>query len=315
MLFQPTGSDILSPHQTMSKPSRAQWGTLTTQNAAPPFHIDFSPDGDTFLETNDGHSFRVKFADLALISSYFAQFEPDPSPTTLPRLSLVHATWGGLWLVLVTYQHPAPSPSLIPEAVGECFRDALQVANHYAFADFYQKFRSHFTDAGPYMQYAIAVMAGDQLRLKAISHETLRVPIETIPPAVHDLLLQHGGIHWTKLLNLHQTWSAAYDRLLHNLSGDLQVNIRLDGFGERCKRRFSRGCDGLRLAQGRFPVLRKIAAKAVYEVCVANGLRAMCPAVEDAIHEAVGCETCAHRLINAYDAGIRRVFHGVPDTV
>ncbi|WVF68672.1 hypothetical protein IAT40_003443 [Kwoniella sp. CBS 6097] len=129
-----------------------------------------------------------------------------------------------------------------------------------------------------------------------------------IPPVILQILKESKPACLTQLLKAYDLYFSLYDRFAR----DLDVNIRLEGFGTKCKRRFGRGCEAFILSNGNFATLRKIAARATLKTVVENGLKTMCGRLEDSIEDAVRCTTCAHRIVNAYDAVLRSHFHDQP---
>ncbi|WVQ96210.1 hypothetical protein IAU59_003313 [Kwoniella sp. CBS 9459] len=126
-----------------------------------------------------------------------------------------------------------------------------------------------------------------------------------VPPEIVTILRKHKPHALQRLLDAYQTYYSLYDRFAY----DLGVNVRIEGFGATCKRRFGRGCDAYLLSHKNFSNLRKIAARASIKAVVESDMTVMCQLLEEAILVAVRCDTCAHRFVNAYDAVMRSHFH------
>ncbi|OCF43485.1 hypothetical protein I317_02635 [Kwoniella heveanensis CBS 569] len=150
----------------------------------------------------------------------------------------------------------------------------------------------------------------DSKTIKYIPPKDAFQNINWIPTEAVDILKTSKPSALLKLLNAYKTYRALYRSFAVDLGG---VNIRLEGFGTKCKRRFGRGCEAFIMANGKFFTLRNIAARAALKVVVDKELRAMCGVLEDAIEDAVVCTTCAHRIVNAFDAVMRDHFlHQTP---
>lgn len=284
------------------------------------FHPNFSAGGDTILEAKDGVCFLVTFASLVRTSpDWFGRLERDPSIEETPRILLSSVTSKPLAMILSTLFGPKQSALFNQDDIGEDFWDGYQSSKTYGFSTFFEIFIKNHVSASPFIRYTLAAMKDDLSAARIASKLTLRAShLTEFSPHLEKLLRDRAPNYHRRLMDLHRARAEAYQRILAglpNLYSELHVNIKFDGFGTKCKRRYGQGCPAYKHTEGKFGRVMKEAAIAVHRVCVTDRIMYMCQVVEDAIYDAVRCETCANRLINGYEAGLRKIFENVPDSI
>ncbi|KAK8849463.1 hypothetical protein IAR55_004796 [Kwoniella newhampshirensis] len=283
------------------------------------FDPEFCTGGDTVLEARDGVSFRITFRSLAIASpTWFGILVRDPAVTDTPRILLSAVNSRALSMILITLFKPQRKSIFNQNDVGEHFRDAFQASQTYGFSSFLQTFIENHATASPFIRYTLAAIGDDLPNARSASRLTLQQSLTDFSPNLEKLLREQAPSYYRRLMDLHRVRAEAYDRVLTGLPHlytELHVNIKFEGFGSKCKRRYAQGCHAYRHSEGRFPTVMKWAAEAVHRVCVAKRITYMCTPVEDAIYYAVGCQTCANRLINGYEAGLRKVFENTPNSI
>ncbi|WWD20087.1 hypothetical protein CI109_104561 [Kwoniella shandongensis] len=283
------------------------------------FHPDFSIGGDTILEANDGVAFRVAFGSITEASpEWFGRLERDPSIKETPRILLASVTSNALSMILCSFFKPKQAAVFTQNEIGEHFWEAYQASKKYDSTTFLDIFISNHSTASPFIRYTLAAIHDDLPAARTASRGTLRQSLTEFSPILEKLLREQAPSYYRRLMELHRARAQAFERILTglpNLYTDLRVNIKFEGFGTKCKRRYGQGCPAYKHSEGRFGRVMKDAAIAVHRVCVADRITHMCPVVEDAIYDAVRCETCANRLINGYEAGLRKIFEHLPDCI
>ncbi|KAK6908952.1 hypothetical protein I203_102958 [Kwoniella mangroviensis CBS 8507] len=198
--------------------------------------------------------------------------------------------------------------------------DVLNLADYHQFTStFFPKFINILNklNASPLVLYTAYALMDEFNKCDRYAKLTIRSNmLNNIPSTLLTILEQHAPRYFNSLTKLHKEWEEAYSRHYIALVTDLAgVNIQLVGFGAQCKKRFGRGCPGYISSKGNFKELRGRAADAASSCARDNGYKAMNSRIEEAVHTEVGCETCAHRLINAFGAVMSKVFMGVKDGI
>ncbi|WWC95332.1 hypothetical protein V866_002194 [Kwoniella sp. B9012] len=196
----------------------------------------------------------------------------------------------------------------------------LDLTNHHQFTStFFPKFINILSklNASPLVLFTAYSLMDEFDKCDRYARLTIRsTTLNNISPTLLTILEEHAPRYFNSLTKLHKEWDEAYSllyiALVTNLAG---VNIQLVGFGAQCKKRFGRGCPGYISSKGNFKELRGRAADAASLCARDNGYKAMNSKIEEAVHIEVGCETCAHRLINAFGAVMSKVFMGVRDGI
>ncbi|WWD04104.1 hypothetical protein V865_002170 [Kwoniella europaea PYCC6329] len=192
----------------------------------------------------------------------------------------------------------------------------LDFTNHHQFTStFFPKFINILNklNASPLVLYTAYALMDEFDKCDRYARLTIRsTTLNNISSTLLTILEQHAPRYFNSLTKFHKEWDEAYSRVYIALVTDLAgVNIQIVGFGAQCKKRFGRGCPGYISSKGNFKELRGRAADAASLCARDNGYKAMNSKIEEAIHIEVGCETCAHRLINAFGAVMSKVFMGV----
>ncbi|WVR08266.1 hypothetical protein IAU60_005313 [Kwoniella sp. DSM 27419] len=301
-------------------PSTARLGPrgLWPRTVLPPaddYHPLFEPDPrvkDRFdLCSGTGHLFSLSFSQFSMICDYLANYAIDDESGEKPALIWQQAETDTLALVLLTLLPHGPghlrASETDPLILLQHFRPALDLSRRYAFPRFYPAFHDLLDSlhAPPFERFAIASIASDQTRATEQAKLSVLAHPGSIPESIIDLLHVEAPSYLDTLVRMHATYAKLIKAFKHDLDG---VNIHLDGFGTRCKRRFGRGCEAFIRSRGKFSNVREWAATAAIRVIATNDARTMCQMIQEAIHDAIGCETCAHRVINAFDAVMRSVF-------
>ncbi|WWC65623.1 uncharacterized protein I303_108243 [Kwoniella dejecticola CBS 10117] len=219
-----------------------------------------------------------------------------------------------------TDTNPNSNPKFSSTAISllKLLPEALAVSQTYKIPKFFLKFTSLLLQlhASPLILYTAYALARDTPNCKRYSSETLtEAHLGCIPKPLRRILQTHCPRYLIALDELHLKWVEAYEELQYCFTKNLKVNIKLEGYGSICKKRFGRGCPAYISTNHSFTRLRQIAGEAALTVIKSNAYRFMCAEIEEAIHEATRCETCAHRLINAFDAVMRHVMSDLRTTI
>lgn len=209
-------------------------------------------------------------------------------------------------LVLSTLDKRLSQVYSTPEEIIPHLPGALRIAKLYQFDDFYPTLCQAMRTCDTFLRFALAAVAKDEVRAKQLSSATLSLDFDSMSEVVVEVLRHSAPSYYRRLIQLHDTWKTAYSELHAAFATELQVNINLTGYGSQCKKRFGRGCSGYIQTEGKFMALRKIIATATVKALIQTRATSMTRAVEDAIYEAAGCQTCANRHINAFGAQLRQ---------
>ncbi|WWC73458.1 uncharacterized protein I206_107428 [Kwoniella pini CBS 10737] len=140
--------------------------------------------------------------------------------------------------------------------------------------------------------------------------------LNKIPNLIKLILIKNNlSIYLEKLNFLHYNILKKFKELENCFKFELNVNIKLNGFGSICKKRFGRGCFSYIKTNNNFLKLRFQVSEIIIKLIKENLFKFMCFEIEESIHNFVKCETCSHRLINAYDAVMRNVMGDVKMTI
>ncbi|WWC93040.1 uncharacterized protein L201_008004 [Kwoniella dendrophila CBS 6074] len=198
--------------------------------------------------------------------------------------------------------------------------ESIKVADDYGISRFFNSFTSILIklNSSSLVMYTAFALKNDLQSCKKYSRLTINSEYldQPIPMNLSNILKSYKPDYLKKLENLHEEWNLKYNLLYKSFCSDLNgVNIKLDGFGSRCKKRFSRGCQGFILSKGNFKLLRSIASDSASSIARQYGYTSMNGKIEESIHESIGCETCSHRFINAFDAVMRSVFENASQSI
>ncbi|WRT69447.1 uncharacterized protein IL334_006433 [Kwoniella shivajii] len=229
------------------------------------------------------------------------------------------ANCDSITLILTVLLAPQRFHGSNPISMIKLLPEALKVSRQYGISTFFQNFimvLEKLQGSSPLVMYGAFAINGDLPSAKRYSRITIRSTLlNNLPPSLESILRVHAPRYLKDLERLHGQWSMAYNDLYRCFAFDLNVNIKLEGFGSKCKKRFARGCEGYIISNKSFSALRIKAADAASASARGGGYREMNSIIEQAINQAVKCDTCSHRFINAFGAVMRRVLGDLQDSI